>query len=385
MGKPVLRTKLCDMLGIEYPILSAGMGPSLVGERTGATVELVVAVSEAGGLGVLGAAGFTIDQMVDAIREIRKQTDKPFGVDLLLPSQTVSSEDREIDGPTEIPLSEVVKTLPKSHYEWMTKVKEEMGLPDIDVMVNTASTTVRPHAAVKACIEEKVPLFCAGLGNPGFMVADAHAAGMKVLGISGNTKNARRIAESGVDLVVAQGHEGGGHTGRVGSLALWPQAVDAAAPTPVLAAGGIGDGRGLAAALAVGCVGVWVGTRFLASHEGGLMDVQKEAIVKATDEDTRRTYLYTGKTSRATYNRFHDLWETSALDPLPFPLQVLFASAMVEMFIQSQKYEYVGPFAGQVSGLINEIKPAAEILRDMVEETVDILARKLPEQVTVEP
>ena len=195
MGKPVLRTKLCDILGIEYPILSAGMGPSLVGERTGATVELVVAASEAGGLGVLGAAGFTVDEMRDAIREIRKQTDKPFGVDLLLPVQTTSGEDVEHDGPPQLPLSDVLKTLPKAHYEWMMKVKEEMNLPDIEVMVNTQSTTVRPHAAVQACIDEKVPLFCAGLGNPGFMVDRAHAAGMKVLGLSGNTKNARRIAQ----------------------------------------------------------------------------------------------------------------------------------------------------------------------------------------------
>jgi nitronate monooxygenase len=381
MARPVLRTKLCDMLGIEYPILSAGMGPSLVGEKTGAPVELVVAVSEAGGLGVLGAAGHTVDEMREDIRKIRKLTGKPFGVDLLLPSQTVTAGDQVYDGPQEIPLSEVLKNLPKPHYDWMMKVKKEMGLPDIDVMANLASTTARPHAAVRVCIEEKVPLFCSGLGNPGFMVADAHAAGMKVLGISGNTKNARRIARSGADLVVAQGHEGGGHTGRIGSMALWPQAIDAAAPTPVLAAGGVGDGRGVAAALAVGCVGIWVGTRFLASNEGGILDIQKDAILKATDEDTRRTYLYTGKTSRATYNRFHDLWETSGLEPLPFPTQILLASGMVEMFTRAQRTEYVGPFAGQVSGLIKEIKPAAEILRDMVEEAVDILTRRLPETV----
>jgi NAD(P)H-dependent flavin oxidoreductase YrpB (nitropropane dioxygenase family) len=269
MVRPVLRTKLCDFLGIEYPILSAGMGPSLVGERTGATVELVVAVSEAGGLGVLGAAGYTVDEMREAIREIKKQTDKPFGVDILLPRQTVEAGDQAFDGPQEIPLSEVLKTLPDAHYKWLMDVKEDMNLPDIDVMIKLGSTTSRPHAAIKVIIEEKVPLFCSGLGNPGFMVADAHAAGMKVLGISGNTRNAGRIAKSGADLVVAQGHEGGGHTGRIGSMALWPQAVDIAAPTPVLAAGGIGDGRGVAAALAVGCVGVWVGTRFLASIEGG--------------------------------------------------------------------------------------------------------------------
>jgi NAD(P)H-dependent flavin oxidoreductase YrpB (nitropropane dioxygenase family) len=382
MVRPVLRTKLCDFLGIEYPILSAGMGPSLVGERTGATVELVVAVSEAGGLGVLGAAGYTVDEMREAIREIKKQTDKPFGVDILLPRQTVEAGDQAFDGPQEIPLSEVLKTLPDAHYKWLMDVKEDMNLPDIDVMIKLGSTTSRPHAAIKVIIEEKVPLFCSGLGNPGFMVADAHAAGMKVLGISGNTRNAGRIAKSGADLVVAQGHEGGGHTGRIGSMALWPQAVDIAAPTPVLAAGGIGDGRGVAAALAVGCVGVWVGTRFLASIEGGAMDIQKEAIVKAMDEDTRRTYIYTGKTSRATYNRFHDLWESSGLDPLPFPTQVMLASGIVEMFSKAKKAEFIGPFAGQVSGLIKEIKPAADILMDMVEGAADILANKLPKNVT---
>lgn len=384
MGKKILRTKLCDILDIEYPILSAGMGPSLVGEKTGAPVELVVAVSEAGGLGVLGAAGFTLDEMREEIREIKKLTDKPFGVDLLLPAQTVEQGDSTYDGPPEMPLSEVIKTLPKAHYEWIMKIKEEMRLPEIEATIKMTSTTSIPHASIKVCIEENVPLFCAGLGNPGFMIEDAHAAGMKVLGISGNTKNAVRIARSGADLVVAQGHEGGGHTGRIGSIALWPQAVDGSAPTPVLAAGGIGDGRGVAAALAVGCVGVWVGTRFLASVEGGALPIQKETIVEATDEDTRRAYLYTGKTSRAIYNSFHDLWEQSGLEPLPFPTQVLFASALADMFNKAGMKDYMGPFSGQVAGLIDEIKPAARILEDMVEEAVDVLTRRLPESVIAE-
>jgi len=265
MGKKILRTKLCDMFGIEYPILNAGSGPSLVGDLAGATVDLVVAVSEAGGLGVLGAAGFTVDEMREAIREIRARTDKPFGVDLLLPKQMVMQGDAALDGPEEIPLDDLLKSLPKSHYEWIQKVKAEMELPDVDIMVRLNTTTFRPREAVKACIEEKIPLFCAGLGNPGFMVEEAHANGIKVLGITGNTKNAYRMAQSGIDVLVAQGHEAGGHTGRIGTMALLPQAIDAAAPVPVLAAGGIGDGRGLAAALAMGCVGVWVGTRFLAT------------------------------------------------------------------------------------------------------------------------
>ncbi|MCP4752831.1 MAG: nitronate monooxygenase [Proteobacteria bacterium] len=383
MAKRTLRTKLCDMLGIEYPILSAGMGPSLIGEKTGAPVDLVVAVSEAGGLGVLGAAGYTVEEMRECIHEIKSRTNKPFGVDLLLPAAIVEAGDEKYDGPSEIALGDMIKSLPKEHYEWIMKIKEEMMLPDIDVSMKMGATTVRPHAAVKTCIEEKVPLFCSGLGNPGFMVKDAHAAGMKVLGISGNTKNARRMAESGVDLVVAQGHEGGGHTGRVGSVALWPQAIDACAPTPLLAAGGIGDGRGLAAALAIGCVGVWVGTRFLSSNEGGCMDIHKKAILKATDEDTRRTYLYTGKTSRATYNSFHDLWERSDLEPLPFPTQVMFASAMVEMFSTAKREEFIGPFSGQVAGLIKEVKPAAQIVEEMVETAADIFSRKIPEEMEV--
>jgi NAD(P)H-dependent flavin oxidoreductase YrpB (nitropropane dioxygenase family) len=370
------------MLGIEYPILSAGMGPSLIGEKTGAPVELVVAVSEAGGLGVLGASGFSVEQMRDAIHEIRAQTDKPFGVDLLLPQQQVREGDHVTDGPQEIPLTDVIKTLPKEHYEWIQNIKEEFGLPDIDSMVRVNTTIYRPLEAVRVCIEEKVPLFCAGLGNPGFMVDDAHDAGMKVLGITGNTKNARRIAQSGADLVVAQGHEGGGHTGRIGTMALLPQAIDAAAPTPVLAAGGIGDGRAMAASLAMGCVGVWVGTRFLATEEGGALEIQKQKILESADEDTRRTYWYTGKTSRATYNKLHDRLDNSGLEPLPFPMQVLFASAVVEMFNKAGRTEFMGPFAGQIVGLIDDIKPAATVLKEMVEEAADILSRKLPETVT---
>jgi len=342
------------------------------------------------GLGVLGAAGYTVERMVEDIREIRKRTDKPFGVDLLLPRQLVEQGDTEVQGPKEMPLSEVLKSLPKPHYDWLQKVKEEMQLPDTDTTVRMDTTTMQPIKAVKACIEEKVPLFCSGLGNPGFMVEEAHANGMKVLGITGNSKNARRMAQSGVDLIVAQGYDAGGHTGRIGTMSLLPQAIDAAAPVPVLAAGGIGDGRGVAAALAMGCIGAWIGTRFLVTEEGGIMDIQKQRILEATDEDTRRTYIYTGKTSRAIYNKFHDLWEQSGLDlweqscldPLPFPMQVTLASGLVDMFLKGNKLDYVAPFSGQISGLIKEIKPARQVLEDIVEETVEILTRKMPESIT---
>ena len=381
MAKKVLRTKLCDMLGIEYPIICAGMGPTLIGETTGAPVELVMAVSEAGGMGVLGGSGYTVEGLREAIREIKAKTDKPYGVDLLLPQKLDLSGGFGQKGPKEVPLSAMLKSLPKPHQEWVKKVKDELQLPDVEIMVKMNRTTLRPQEAIQVCIEERVPLFCAGLGNPGFMVAEAHAVGMKVLGITGNAKNARRMAQSGIDLLVAQGHEAGGHTGRIGTMALLPQAIDAAYPVPVLAAGGIGDGRGMAAALAMGCVGAWVGTRFLATNEGGALPVNKKHIIDSTDEDTRVSKSYTGKTLRASYNKFHDLWDGSGLEPLPFPTQVLISSALLASFIEGKKDDYVGGLAGQVSGLIKEIKPARQVLEEMVEETVDILTRRLPENV----
>ena len=381
MGKRVLKTKLCDMLGIDYPILSAGMGPTLIGEKTGAPVELVVAVSEAGGLGVLGGSGYTVDELADAIREIKKQTGRPFGVDLLLPKYLDFEGGLGRTDAQELPLSRVLETIPEAHRNWINKIKQEMGLPDVEIMVRRNTTTMFPKESIQVCLDEKVPLFCAGLGNPGFMVPEAHAAGMKVLGITGNAKNAKRMADAGIDLLVAQGHEGGGHTGRIGTMVLLPAAIDAAYPVPVLAAGGIGDGRGLAAALAMGCVGVWVGTRFLATDEGGALDVNKQKIVQSTDEGTRVSTAYTGKTLRASYNQFHDLWADSGLEPLPFPTQVLISSAMLASFIEANKTDFVGGLAGQVSGIIKEIKPAAQVLADMVEEAVDILTRKLPENV----
>ncbi len=383
MGRRVLRTRLCDMLGIEYPILSAGMGPTLIGEKTGAPVELVVAVSEAGGLGVLGGSGFTVDELREAIREIKRLTGRPFGVDLLLPQKLDFAGAMGQQGPAQLPLSAVLQAIPRPHQEWIRKLREEMDLPEVEITVRMNTTTMRPVEAVKVCMEERVPLFCAGLGNPGFMVEEAHARGIKVLGITGNAKNARRMAQSGLDLIVAQGHEGGGHTGRIGTMALLPQAMDAAHPVPVLAAGGIGDGRGVAAALAMGCVGVWVGTRFLATDEGGALPVNKQRILQSADEDTRVSRAYTGKTLRASYNRFHDMWDNSGLEPLPFPTQVLISSALLASFIAANKDDCVGGLAGQISGLITEIKPAGEVLKEMVEEAVDILTRRLPESVVV--
>jgi len=384
MGRRVLRTKLCDMLGIEYPIMSAGMGPNLLGEETGAPVDLVVAVSEAGGLGVLGGSGYDIAELRQAIREIKAKTDKPYGVDLLLPKNVAGMDEMAASGVDEVRLADILQTLPQPYQDWVEKMRKDLDIPVVEITVKTDTTTMRPKEAVQVCIEEKIPLFCAGLGNPGSMVEEAHANGVKVLAITGNVKNAKRMADAGIDLLVAQGHEAGGHTGRIGTMALVPPCIDAAYPVPVLAAGGIADGRGVAASLAMGCVGVWVGTRFLATTEGGAPDIIKQHIVEATDEDTLVSTMFTGKTLRSIKSRFHDAWDASGLTSLPFPLQIMISSALLSGFIQANIDDYIGGFAGQASGMIKEIKPAGEVLIDMVEEAADILSKGLPESVTVE-
>lgn len=213
------------------------------------------------------------------------------------------------------------------------------------------------------------------------MVEEAHASGMKVLGLAGHTKTARRLIESGVDLLVAQGHEAGGHTGKIGTMALLPSVLDAAGKIPVLAAGGIGDGRGIAASLAMGCAGVWIGTRFLATTESGARGMIKENIVRAGDDDTVVSNMHTGKPARAIASRFHKIWNESGLTALPFPLQVMIASCLLSCFIKANRADYVGGFAGQISGIIREIKPAGQVLEDMVQETVEILTRGIPQRI----
>ncbi|MEE9199042.1 MAG: nitronate monooxygenase, partial [Dehalococcoidia bacterium] len=237
-----LHTPLCDLLGIEYPILQAGMVP-------GGVAELVVAVSNAGGLGVLGASGYEPEVVREKIRWIKEHTDKPFGVDLLLPATMAEVEENK----TEVKDSLAIEY--PEHVAWVNDMKKRFNIPDARAPEESAYTPSFIRRQVEVILEEQVPVFVSALGPPGWMVPDAHAQGIKVIGMAGSIRHARRHVEAGVDIVVAQGHEAGGHTGRIATMVLVPQVVDAIAPVPVAAAGGIGDGRGLAAALALGAVG----------------------------------------------------------------------------------------------------------------------------------
>ena len=385
MARPVLRTALCDLLGIEYPVISAGMGPVGGGSAPAAVAELAAAVSNAGGLGVIGGAGFNPEQLRAEINKVRALTDKPFGVDLLLPSNYMGGA-----ASGEMP-RDPRELIPAETREGLKKIAESLGVewheaPTVaNPMANRRAGAGMSDEQMEVVIEEKIPVFAAGLGNPGPFVERLHANGTIVLSLVGNTKNARRVAASNVDVVVAQGTEAGGHTGRIATFALVPQVVDAVSPKPVVAAGGIGDGRGLAAALALGAIGVWCGTAFLVSHEANQPEIQKQRILAATDEDTRITKLYSGKTMRNVTNPLIEAWDASGLQPLPMGLQGILVGDLLYSVRKAGRMEYFMNAAGQVSGLLDKARPAGEILGDMVAQAADILARKIPATVTAIP
>ena len=259
MSRPVLRTDLCDYLEIEYPICLAGMG----GRWT--PPELVAAVSNAGGLGVMGGSGIQVDELRQRIRKVRELTDKPFGVDLLLPVVTGSVERDSRQGQQESELDAVRRQYPR-HAEFVDTLMAEFGLDRVEPPPPPKETGIAlARRQVDMILEEDVDVFAAALGDPGWMVPQAHEKGVKVMGLAGSVRNAQRQIAAGVDIVVAQGTEAGGHTGRIATMPLVPQIVDAISPKPVVAAGGIANGRGIAAALALGAEGAWLGTAFLAA------------------------------------------------------------------------------------------------------------------------
>ncbi len=371
MGK-ILHTKLCDLLDIEYPIILAGMG-------TIARAELVAAVSEAGGLGVIGAIGLTPDELDAEIRKTKELTSKPFGVDTVVVS----------GAPQSATIMDLMAHIPKEAMEYVDNLAKQIGLTEWKGVEATANKDQQGWTAelfqshIELVYEHKVPVFAAGLGSPAFMVPEAHKRGIKVIGVVANVRQARREAEAGVDVIVAQGSEGGGHTGRVGTMPLVPQVVDAVTPTPVLAAGGIGDGRGLAAALALGASGVWTGTAFLPTVEANINEAWKQQILSATEEDTRVTKMFTGKTTRFLKSKLIEQWETEQGPILPFPLQLVLVQDFFNAVAGSDMPEYLSSATGQICGLLKEMKTAGQAVEDMVNQAVSILKEDIPSRVSM--
>jgi len=314
-----IRTPICDMLGIKHPILLAGMGGV-------SYAELCAAVSNAGGFGTLGMAGRSPKDIAEEIRKTRDLTDKPFGVDLLA-------------------------AVPES-------------------LERTADIIIEGGAKA----------FISGLGvPPPHLVKKFHDAGLKVMNVNGTVKHARSAEAGGLDAVVAQGTEAGGHTGRVAALALVPQVVDAV-KIPVIAAGSIVDGRGLAAALALGAQGVWIGTRFIASREAHAGALYRQVIVDASDEDTIITRSYSGKPMRVFRNEWVADWEKRPQDIQPFPAQAMLSHQAGVMGgiggqIEGLSRERSAFAMGQGAGAIHDVKSAAEIVHDIMAEAERVIRR----------
>lgn len=312
-----LRTPICDLFGIEHPVFLAGMGGV-------AYAELCAAVSEAGGFGTLGMAGFPPARIRDEMREVRRRTKRPFGVDLLA------------------------------------------ALPE------------QIDAAIDVILDEGASAFIAGLGVPESVIDRCHRRDVRVMVICGKVSHAVHAAAAGCDAVVAQGTEAGGHTGSIGSMALVPQIVDAV-QIPVLAAGAIVDGRGLAAALAFGAQGAWIGTRFIASPEACAAGLYKRRILDAGSADTRVTRCYSGKPMRVLHNRHVDDWEKRTNELQPFPLQLMrSASEGLLAFADDATADAERSCmpAGQGVGGIDEILPVAEIMQRLMRDartTIDRL------------
>ena len=364
---PALHTPVCDLLGIRYPIVLAGMG-GLYGKLT--PPELVAAVSNAGGLGVTGLTDVEPEEIRRRIRRIRELTDRPFGVDLLLPASMDDAEPESIEA-----MWQRIERDHPAHVKFVRELMREFGLPQAPPANDWFMSPRLLGEQAQAVLEEKVPVFAVGLGNPGLILERAHAQGTLVVGLAGTAKQAARQAREGVDIIVAQGAESGGHTGRVGTTVLVPEVVDAVGTTPVLAAGGIVDGRGIAAMLALGAQGVWMGTAFLMSAESRLYAEHKAEIAATASEHFVVTRAYTGKNARDVRNLFIERWERSGLPALQMPLQWVLLREFRAAALAAGRYDLINNPAGQGGGRLTAIRPAQEIFDELVAQTIGALER----------
>ena len=357
-----LHTKICDTFGAEFPIFAFTH-----------CKDVAAAVTNAGGIGVLGVLAREPDEIVKDIQWMRARVgDKPFGIDLVFPASVPAGM------PT---IEDLVGQIPEQHRKFVDSIFEDYGVPHPKGEVNPNGISKGglysqevARKQLDAVLEETVPFLASGLGNPAFAIEAAHARGIKVGGLSGRVRQARREIEAGVDVVIAQGYDAGGHTGDIGTFTLVPRVVQIAGDTPVLLAGGVGTGAHLAAALCLGAAGIWSGSIWLASRESDMSMLMKERLIEATEEDTIRSRALTGKPARQLRNRYNALWEDPKNpDPLSMPLQGILTAELQAGIRESEMVEWMGTPLGQMVGNIASIKPCSEIVLDLVSEAMDIL------------
>lgn len=367
-----MRTPICERLGIEIPVFAFTH-----------CRDVVVAVSKAGGLGVLGAVGFTPERLREELDWIDAHIgDRPYAVDIVIPQKYEGAGNMD---PAELE-KQLAAMVPPGHHDFAARLLREHGVPEWPDKEERMGLLGWTEATASPLLDEaltrpNVKMIANALGTPPRdMIERIHASGRLVGALCGKVKQALQHKQNGVDVIIAQGSEGGGHTGEVGSIVLWPQIIDAVAPLPVLAAGGIGNGRQMAAALAMGAEGVWCGSLWLTVSEAAAEPEEKECYFAATSEDTVRSPSWTGKPARMLRNDWTEAWaDPQNPSPLPMPLQ-----GLVSADAMRRTYRYVGVAdtrkvafhpVGQVVGQINQVESSRGVVQRLVQECADALER----------
>lgn len=354
------------MFGIELPIFAFSH-----------CRDVVAAVSRAGGMGVLGALYFTPEELEMELKWIDDHVDgKPYGVDVVMPASYEGAD----FAPEEL-VGRLQAMIPEGHRAFVENLLGKHGVPalssDADpgrVLLGWTDATARPQ--VEVALRHPIALLANALGPPPADVVDlAHRHGVKVAALASTPRHALKQVEVGVDVVVAQGTEAGGHTGEISTMVLIPQVVDAV-DVPVLAAGGIGNGRQMAAGLALGAEGVWTGSLWLTVEEADTPEMAKRRILEATSRDTVRSRSWTGKPARLLRNEWTEAWESQeSPGTLPMPLQFMLVSDALRRIGRSDASELATFPAGQVIGLTNQVRSTKDVVFGLVEEYADALER----------
>ena len=368
-----MKTDICKKLGIEYPIFAFTH-----------CRDVVVAVSKAGGIGVLGAVGYSPEQLKEELDWIDKHIgDYPYGVDTVIPPKYDGMDEKD---PEQL-LESLQKMIPAGHREFVEKLLSDNGVPEAPEtngpkggLLGWTEATAEPQID-EALKHPNVKLIANALGTPpADMIKKIQDKGVLIGALCGKIKQAVAHKDAGLDFIIAQGGEGGGHTGEIGSIVLWPQIVDAVDGLPVLAAGGIGSGRQMAAAMSTGVQGVWCGSLWLAVEEAAAQPAEKESYLNATSEDTIRSKAWTGKPARMLKNKWTEAWENpDNPDPLPMPLQGMItfdAMRRTSMYAGSGSTQEVSfNAAGQVIGQVKQVESVKDVIFRMINEYLDSIDR----------
>jgi NAD(P)H-dependent flavin oxidoreductase YrpB (nitropropane dioxygenase family) len=374
-----MRTAFTDLVGVSHPIVGFNRSPGVV-----------AAVTNAGGLGVLGASAYTPEELDAQLTWIEEQTGgRPYGVDLLVPEKFASGDPDNL-------VASLRAQIPAGHLDFVAGLLDRYGVPETPAhrtqVHDEIAASLNPDGAtalLDVAFRHPIALIANALGTPPpGLVARAKAAGVAVAALVGQPKHAVRQIEAGVDLLIAQGTEAGGHTGTIATMVLTPEIVDIAAGRPVLAAGGIASGRQMAAALALGAAGVWCGSVWLSSAEDVANQAIKAKFLRATSSDTVRSPTRTGKPARQLRSAWHEEWERpDSPAPLPLPLQPMLVDEAWQRIDAAAQAGHEGAlrlesfFVGQVVGSFRELRAAGEITRQIVadcEQRIAELARLVP-------